>query len=233
MNDNASTACLSCVISAALLLLPAQASAAALPSTGMPGGMIFGYVHQAQVRGEPAASAFGNDPVGGGGTADSQHAANAASSGPASVSTAFTNSIVTQIGVASAACEAVGTAYRTDCLAKELQELVKELPAHGEYAAAREVLAKASSELADLSRQNRDNSQPRLRVTVQDDKKTIRRPVAAVKPETAAATNAKALAVLDEATTVLLRSAEGSSNAALHYQQIAQALNSSKVLLRS
>ncbi|NSY39651.1 hypothetical protein GKC28_15540 [Leisingera sp. ANG59] len=48
-----------------------------------------------------------------------------------------------------------------------------------------------------------------------------------------AETNAKALAILEDTTTVLLRSAEGNNDVALHYQRIAQALNSSKVLLRS
>ncbi|WP_152612668.1 hypothetical protein [Leisingera sp. ANG-M7] len=118
-------------------------------------------------------------------------------------------------------------------MAKELQALVKKLPAQGEYAAAREALATASAELAGLSRQNRDNSQPRLRITVQADSETKRRPVSAVKPETVAETNAKALAILEDTTTVLLRSAEGNNDVALHYQRIAQALNSSKVLLRS
>lgn len=220
-----------CLLPAALLLAPAQAGAAAVPAGGALQGMTAGYVHQAQVRGDPAeGTSSSGESFGGGGPGDRGETG---TTGPASVSNAVTSSVVSQLSISSASCQAVGAAYRTDCLAKELQAMVKKLPARGEYAAAREALAKASADLASLSLQNRDNSQPRLRITVPSDSETIRRPVAAVKQEAVAATNAKALAILDEATTVLLRSAESSGGVAVHYQRIAQALNSSKVLLRS
>lgn len=227
---------LTCLLHASLLLPPAQTWAAAVPAGTALQGAAAGYVHLAQVRGDPAEESSGSRSTGAGGIGDRgdiSSTGTAGTVGSASVSDSVTSSIVSQISISSAACQAVGTAYRTDCLAKELQALVKKLPVRGEYAAAREALAKASADLASLSRQNRDNSQPRLQITVQSDSETVRRPVAAVKPEIAAATNAKALAILDETTTVLLRSAEGSSDVAIHYQRIAQALNSSKVLLRS
>ena len=227
------------------LLWPPQAVAAALSGFGAVQENALEFLHQAQVRGSPSPSQFGggNDEGSGldksGGDAAeadgvrSSSTSTAAPVGPASVTNSVTTAVVAQISTASAACEAVGTTYRTDCLAKELKALVKNLPAQGEYAAAREALATASDELAKLSRQNRDYSQPRLQITVPSDSETKRRPVAAVKQETVAETNAKALAILEDTTTVLLRSAEGNSDVALHYQRIAQALNSSKVLLRS
>lgn len=231
---------------AALFLVPGLAEAAAVSSRAVLQKGAAPYLHKAQVRGAPSASNFGgsgNTGVSGSGIgetggdaaeADGVRSSSAASAvGPASVTNSVTSAVVAQISISSAACEAVGSAYRTDCLAKELKALVQKLPAHGEYAAAREALATASAELASLSRQNRDNSQPRLRITVQADSETKRRPVSAVKPETVAETNAKALAILEDTTTVLLRSAEGNNDVALHYQRIAQALNSSKVLLRS
>lgn len=237
MNSNKSKAVFRLPLAAALLLSPAVADAAVV--TGMPAlqGKAAVFVHNAQVRGGPSPSQFGGD-TGGGDAAEadgvrSSTTSTAAPVGPASVTNAVTSTVVAQISTASAACEAVGAVYRTDCLANELKLLVEKLPAQGEYAAAREALATASKELTSLSRQNRDNSQPRLRITVQSDSETVRRPVAAVKQERVAETNAKALAILDETTTVLLRSAEGNSDVALHYQRIAQALNSSKVLLRS
>ncbi|WP_264212060.1 hypothetical protein [Leisingera thetidis] len=230
MNSKKCTAVISWSFQAALLLSPVMAAAAAAPGAAVVKGGFQGYVQKAQVRGEPSATAGG---TGGGGAADSGTAGSTGPAGPASVSASVTSSVVSQLSISAAACQAVGAAYRTDCLAKELQALAKKLPARGEYAAAREALAKASADLNSLSSQNRDNSQPRLRITVQADSETTRRPVAAVKQETAAETNAKALAILEETTTVLLRSSAGNSDVALHYQRIAQALNSSKVLLRS
>lgn len=224
---------------AALVLAPGLAEAAAVSSRSVLQEKAVPFVHKAQVRGSPSPSQFGGGSSIGETGGDAAEADGVRSSstpsevGPASVTNSVTSAVVAQISISSAACEAVGSAYRTDCLAKELQALVKRLPAHGEYAAAHEALATASAELASLSRQNRDNSQPRLRITVQADSETKRRPVAAVKQETVAETNAKALAILEDTTTVLLRSAEGTSDVALHYQRIAQALNSSKVLLRS
>ncbi|OBY27863.1 hypothetical protein A9D60_13995 [Leisingera sp. JC1] len=224
---------------AALLLAPGLAEAAAVNGREVLQENAALYLHKAQVRGTPSPSQFGGDSSigetgGDAAEADGVRSSSTPSSvGPASVTNSVTSAVVAQISISSAACEAVGTAYRTDCLAKELQALVKKLPAQGEYAAAREALATASAELAGLSRQNRDNSQPRLRITVQADSETKRRPVSAVKPETVAETNAKALAILEDTTTVLLRSVEGNNDVALHYQRIAQALNSSKVLLRS
>ena len=241
MNSNNSKAACRLPLAAALLLAPALAEAAAVTGRTALQENAAVYVHKAQVRGSPSASQFGGgigDTGGDAAEADGVRSSTTSTStaapvGPASVTNSVTTAVVAQINTASAACEAVGTTYRTDCLAKELKALVKNLPAQGEYAAAREALATASDELAKLSRQNRDYSQPRLQITVPSDSETKRRPVAAVKQETVAETNAKALAILEDTTTVLLRSAEGNSDVALHYQRIAQALNSSKVLLRS
>lgn len=238
MNSSKNKAVCTLPLAAALLLAPALAEAAAVTGRTALQEKAAVYVHKAQVRGSPSPSQFGGDAKSGGDAAEadgvrSSSTSTAAPVGPASVTNSVTTAVVAQISTASAACEAVGTTYRTDCLAKELKALVKNLPAQGEYAAAREALATASDELAKLSRQNRDYSQPRLQITVPSDSETKRRPVAAVKQESVAETNAKALAILEDTTTVLLRSAEGNNDVALHYQRIAQALNSSKVLLRS
>ncbi|WP_019296674.1 MULTISPECIES: hypothetical protein [unclassified Leisingera] len=240
MNSSKNKAVCTLPLAAALLLAPALAEAAAVTGRTALQEKAAVYVHKAQVRGSPSPSQFGGDAEAGGDAAEadgvrssSTSTSTAAPVGPASVTNSVTTAVVAQISTASAACEAVGTAYRTDCLAKELKALVKNLPAQGEYAAAREALVTASDELAKLSRQNRDYRQPRLQITVPSDSETKRRPVAAVKQESVAETNAKALAILEDTTTVLLRSAEGNSDVALHYQRIAQALNSSKVLLRS
>lgn len=212
------------------LFLPAGARLpAAAPSRGWPRELL----HQAQVRGEPDPSLLSQQepeeqPEG----PDDDEGASLAAE-PVALSQAVTLAVVVQINQATEACAAVGIIYRTDCIAKELEAVVEKMPSRGGYAPARKALAEASDRLSRLSRQNRDDSQPRLRVTVTADSETRRRPVAAVKPEAAEQTNTRALAILDETTTVLLRSAEGSSDVAVHYQRIAQALNSTKVLLRS
>lgn len=235
MNGPKYTVASSALLSAALFLAPAIAAAAAAPAGGVQENGFAGFVHLAQVRGDPAGStSSGGGVSGGSGTAADQGVTGPTGpAGPAAASHSVTSSVVAAISVSTAACGAVGPSYRTDCLAKELKALVKQLPAQGDYAEAREALAEAADSLADLSRRNRDNSQPRLQITVQSDNQASRRPVAAVKPDTAAETNAKALAILEETTTVLLRSAASNSDVAVHYQRIAQALNSSKVLLRS
>ena len=60
-----------CLLPAALLLAPAQAGAAAVPAGGALQGMTAGYVHQAQVRGDPAeGTSSSGESFGGGGPGD-------------------------------------------------------------------------------------------------------------------------------------------------------------------
>lgn len=154
--------------------------------------------------------------------------------GPESFSIAATKSIVTQLNQARVVCNAVDPAYRVDCLAKELKAIADSLSGEGDYAEAAEVLEKASQDLKDQTRGIIDNSKPRLRVTLPSSpQRAPRPPLAAILPENVEAVNEAAIGILDEATTVLLRSAEQSAERAAHYQQIAQALDSNKVLLRS
>jgi hypothetical protein len=54
-----------------------------------------------------------------------------------------------------------------------------------------------------------------------------------VNPARAAQVNQQASAILDQAQTVLLRSAEAAEERRSQYVQIAEALGSNKVLLRS
>lgn len=212
------------------ILAPAAGSAMVLAG-GLKPPVYPGFQHDAQVRGEPSEVLLRQhqETTEGDGDRESTPVSNK----PVPVSETVTVDVVSQLSNATQACQALTVVYRTDCLANELEALVEALPVEGEYEEARKALSNASQELSALSRQNRDNNQPRLKVTVMADPQTVRRPVAAVQQETVEQTNAKALAVLEDTTTVLLRSAEGNSGVAVHYQRIAQALDSTKLLLRS
>lgn len=212
------------------ILVPME-GAAMVRSVGADLPVVMELRHDAQVRGEPAEVMLLPEKTPSEG--DGEKGRTPGDSKPVPVSDTLTTSVVSRLTFAIQACQALTVAYRTDCLAKELEALVDSLPAAGDYAEARDALSKASQELGALSRQNRDTSQPRLKVTVMADPQTSRRPVAAIQPDTIEQTNAKALAVLEDTTTVLLRSAEGNSGVAIHYQRIAQALDSTKLLLRS
>ena len=58
-------------------------------------------------------------------------------------------------------------------------------------------------------------------------------PITPVKPETIVPLRQAAANVLEEAETKLLRSASSDAKRAIHYQKIAAAVGSNKVLLRS
>lgn len=214
-------------------VLAPVAGAAMVRSAGAHMQAVAGLRHDAQVRGEPAQELLLLEPETAPSEGDGEKGRSPGGFKPVPVSDTLTTSVVSQLAFATQACQALTVAYRTDCLAKELEVLVDALPAAGAYAEARDALSKAAQELGTLSRQNRDTSQPRLKVTVKADPQTRRRPIAAIRPDAIERTNAKALAVLEDTTTVLLRSAAGNCGVAIHYQRIAQALGSTKLLLRS
>jgi hypothetical protein len=124
--------------------------------------------------------------------------------------------------------------YRIDCLRLHFWRLSRDLPATGEYAPVREALAKAAADLDAIVRQNIDTSAPRLRVRVNGKSAApLLPPIRAVRAGTEAKVAKQAERVIAEATTALLRSTENSDRRMVHYQQIAAAISSTKVLLRS
>jgi hypothetical protein len=79
-----------------------------------------------------------------------------------------------------------------------------------------------------------DPSAPRIRARVGGLPAAPQTPsITAIRPDAVARAAAEAEAALDEAVTVLLRSAENSARRQAAFQPIAQALGSTKVLLRS
>lgn len=144
-----------------------------------------------------------------------------------------TNAIVSQVNEARTFCGALSETYRIDCLAKELGAIADGIPAQGDYAAVKRALTKASDDLSALSRQNRDLSQPALRVSTPGSEAPKSRVVTAIAPESLESSNAAAISILDEATTVLLRASSDSEDLLADYSEIADALETNKVLLRS
>ncbi|SPH18683.1 hypothetical protein DEA8626_02225 [Defluviimonas aquaemixtae] len=124
--------------------------------------------------------------------------------------------------------------YRIDCLRFHFWQMSRELPKSGEYEPVRRALAKAAGDLDRIVRRNLDRSAPAVRPRIEGKPLAPRLPpIRAVKPEAEAQAARAAVAVVEEAGTVLLRSSENSERRQVHYRSIAGAIDSTKVLLRS
>jgi hypothetical protein len=134
-----------------------------------------------------------------------------------------TNGFVMSLQGAERRCGLLPLEYRVDCLAQSFRlaaNLTRERP---EYAAVSIALHSASQDLSRLVSQNADPIAPRVR--------TMGRTYRAVRPETVATVVAQAEAIITETETKLLRSTGSVGQA--HYQRIAQAVGSTKRILRS
>ncbi|NIZ62612.1 hypothetical protein DL239_16695 [Sedimentitalea sp. CY04] len=123
--------------------------------------------------------------------------------------------------------------YRIDCLAERLTTLEKSMDNLVGYGEARDILSDTANQLREITQNNLDQDRPRARLESTDGSFRSKSPLSAVSAANERRALAQAVAVLAEAETRLLRSAESSSRRAVQYQQIAAALGSNKVLLRS
>ncbi len=186
-------------------------------------------VHRAQVSGGSAGgSAGGPEDVRGEGEGNNA-TATVSSLSPSQVGTATS----VAIEVAGRLCTRAPTNYRIDCLSAELAKAAENLPQNAIFGEAKAALQNASNQLSSISREYRDGTAPRVRVVSPETGKRSARPVVAVRDQQLRLANSQALQVIEEAQTILLRSAENSSTRSGPYQKIAQALNSNKILLRS
>ncbi len=147
----------------------------------------------------------------------------------------YTDVLTGNIAAAQAFCGELGNdSYKVDCLAERLGEIADDIPRNTDYAEVRAILKDTSDQLADLARANRDPNQVRGRA-VERGATPMRtsRPLNPVTPSALPGVNRQASAILDNTRTLLLRSAESSESKALQYSRIADALGSTKVLLRS
>ncbi|MCK0149305.1 hypothetical protein MWU54_04670 [Marivita sp. S6314] len=186
----------------------------------------------------PQYAQVGGDDIGGGGGGgdDGNFANTGATSGPAvAASSARTSQVVRQIEQIQRICEFMGDEYRVSCFATTYRELAKDIPNNGDYKEARDALLDAAKKLDRLTRQNIDRQKPslRARLTTDSGQAVSTPPIAAVRAPAAPQINRQAANILEEAETVLLRSASSDAARAIHYQRIAAAVGSNKVLLRS
>ncbi|MGV6848047.1 MAG: hypothetical protein ACWA5A_06660 [Marinibacterium sp.] len=152
-------------------------------------------------------------------------------------SSAYLSVLTGSLGAAKAFCKGLNDpALNVDCLSERLSEVAKQIPSDSDYSDVRSVLNDTSRKLNKLARANRDRGRGAVRAASNNAGSLppeTARPIVAIEPAKAAAVNAEATRILEEAQTVLLRSAEGNAIKAGQYSKIAQALDSNKVLLRS
>ncbi len=151
------------------------------------------------------------------------------------VSDEVTETIARQLQAAQDFCRRVPSdEYTVDCLGDALENIARNMPKTGDYAEAQVAVAQAARKLRALARENTSPDLPTgfIRSTGADATRS-NSPLVPVRTDTLAQTNAAAFAIIEEAETILLRSAANSAVRKVHYEQIAQAVGSSKVLLRS
>jgi len=191
----------------------------------------------------PASSAGGVAGAGAaGGTAaidDQQGVGSAAElAGAEAASENATRSIVQGLQDGARFCGSLPQqAYRVDCLSERLAAVAAAMPAQGDYAEAQAVLEQTAARLAALARANPAADLPRVTAsrpaTSQSSAIATTRPLTPVAQEALADVNAQATAILAEAETLLLRSSSLSDERRVAYQEIATAVGSGIVLLRS
>jgi hypothetical protein len=146
-----------------------------------------------------------------------------------------TNGIGGRISAINSVCDDVQMKFRIYCLANQYTALAQQLPDSGQYYDMKRTIKKAAADLRALADANLDEAvaPQAIRSVGRDAPQVARKPVAAVREDNLEETTAAALAILDEATTTLLRSSEGSQARRVQYQTVAAGIDSSKVLLRS
>lgn len=154
--------------------------------------------------------------------------------GPQAISPQATDRIARMFTDAREFCRYIDPLYRIDCLYAKFRRIAQDLPKTGDYAPVRAALVKAADRLEDVVDSYEDRSAPRIqpRLRSQPDAERIR-PLSPIHPDRLAVANRAATEIVTELSTVLLRSSSGSERRQLAFQEIATAVDSTKVLLRS
>lgn len=144
----------------------------------------------------------------------------------------LTRAIIKNVNAASAECAAYDPVYRIDCLRQRLLDIARRIPQGPAYREARQIVSRASGRLGNIQARYNDGKVQRQRSRGNARLKESKA-YAAVKRESLNKALAEARQVIAEAETQLLRASENSEKRASHYRQIATAVGSTKVLLRS
>ena len=151
------------------------------------------------------------------------------------VSAAATQDITAALQEAYLICSSLEDgSYAPDCVRDRIETLAASLPSTGDYAPVKEVLEQAAQKLDGVVRRNRAPAKPRASVrTVVRGTPVQTAPLRPVRAEAVETALESTVAILDEAQTQLLRSSANSDRRQVHYQNIATAIGSNKILLRS
>lgn len=155
--------------------------------------------------------------------------------GPTKVHKKEAKDIVKRLNAARALCGTAVRVFRIDCLADQYDKIAKTLPKEGEFKAIKAAMKKAADDLAAIASANRDTSVKPVKFRINKSGLRARssRTIKAIQPARQAQAERQASAVVDQLSTVLLRSGENSGKRQVYFAQIAQAVDSNKVLLRS
>ena len=157
-------------------------------------------------------------------------------SGPATgievINAETTQRILDEIRAGTAFCKAlVRQEYVIDCLSDRLQSVADGLSAVGEYSEVRSALEDAAQQLHALVLANASDELAQQVARVGGRRSS--RALTPIATEAMGAVNAQAAVIIEGAELVLLRSSSGSERRAVAFSQVAQVVNSTKVLLRS
>lgn len=141
------------------------------------------------------------------------------------------NYVANKLSEISRLCSETG-GYAVDCIAERLEVLENELRGLPGQSEVQKILKQTANDLRSVAREHRDPAMPRANVKTHDNSLRTSRPLTAIAPDQKEAAIAKALIIIEEAETQLLRSASTSSQST-RFQDIASALGSNKVLLRA
>ncbi len=141
-----------------------------------------------------------------------------------SFSYAKTNAIVADVGRANDICITLPAEYRADCLAQSLKSSASKISKKAYIPVKNEISTTAQS-IEDIVTENLDEEAPVIKVG-----NNTYRPI---KKEAVEVVNQRVAKVVTESATRLIRSAGNSVTRKIHFQRVAKALNSTKVLMRS
>ncbi len=127
-------------------------------------------------------------------------------------------------------CERVGAELRIDCLADRYAETARSLSNRGSERELKKAFRTAAKKLRRVVNKNVDRSAARVIPKSKTTKSS--RPLRQIKTENQRTAYAQARAIVEELETVILRS-KGTAERNTKYAQIARAVASDKLLLRS
>lgn len=154
---------------------------------------------------------------------------------PVGLTKRSTDKISNMIAEANVTCgSAILRKYRIDCLRIYYKQIAESLPNNGEYLPIKRALENASLELGKIVKANIDRPAGKIQPRYRNKPAAPKMPsLRAVKPEAEAAALKAAEKVVAETAMIILRSGEDPSRRTAHYQEIAAAVDSNMLILRS